>query len=72
MATKVGVSIDGPVEYLDRERRYCNGSGMLAKTFRSLETLETRGVPFHVISVLTIASLENPDAGVRFLRAIGL
>src|SRR5262245_1016720 len=69
---QVGVSIDGPAEFHDLHRRYRNGAGSFAKAYRGLRLLQSRGLPFHVISVLTLSSLQHPDAMFDFYEQAGV
>jgi uncharacterized protein len=68
----VGISIDGPAKFHDVHRRYRNGAGSFAKTYCGLQSLRSRGLPFHVISVLTLTSLQHPDAMFEFYDQAGI
>lgn len=69
---QVGVSIDGPQEFHDLHRRYRNGSGSFTKAYRGLKLLRGRGLPCHVISVLTLTSLQHPDTMFDFYNQAGI
>jgi uncharacterized protein len=56
----VGVSIDGPRQFHDRNRLTRSGRGTFDKTVAGIRMLRRHGVPFHVISVLTPASMAAP------------
>ncbi len=58
---KVGLSIDGPAELHDANRRTRRGQGTHEGAMRGLRRLEERGVACHVITVLTEAALAIPD-----------
>jgi uncharacterized protein len=57
----LGLSIDGPAEFHDLNRKYRNGKGSFDAAQRGLELVQKRGIPFYVISVLTVTSLQHPD-----------
>jgi len=56
----VGVSIDGPKHFHDRHRLTRSGRGTFDRTIAGIRLLRRREVPFHVISVLSPASLDAP------------
>jgi uncharacterized protein len=56
----LGVSIDGPKRFHDRNRLTRSGRGTFDKTIAGIRLLRRRDVPFHVISVLSTASLAEP------------
>lgn len=56
----VGVSVDGPKHLHDRNRLTRSGRGTFDKTIAGIRLLRRNGVPFHVISVLSTASLAAP------------
>jgi uncharacterized protein len=53
----VGVSIDGPKHLHDQSRVTRSGRGTFDKTISGIRLLRRNGVPFHVISVLSMASM---------------
>jgi uncharacterized protein len=55
----VGVSVDGPQDLHDASRRYRNGEGSYAGAARGIAKLRARNYPFHVIGVMTRASLDR-------------
>jgi uncharacterized protein len=57
----VGVSIDGPAFLHDRNRKTRKGGGTHHRVIDGIRKLQSRGVPFHVISVLTGESLDYAD-----------
>jgi uncharacterized protein len=57
----VGVSVDGPAFLHDRQRKTRQGVGTLSRVVDGIRRLRERGIPFHVITVLTRASLDYPD-----------
>lgn len=68
----LGLSIDGPAEFHDLNRKYRNGSGSFAAASRGLELVQKRGIPFYVISVLTVSSLQHPDKMFDFYSQSGI
>ena len=56
----VGVSIDGPKQFHDRRRLTRSGHGTFDRTIAGIRLLRRHGVPFHVISVLSAASMVVP------------
>ncbi len=57
----VGVSVDGPAFLHDRNRKARNGAGTQHRVMDGIRKLQSREVPFHVISVLTNESLDYAD-----------
>jgi uncharacterized protein len=53
----VGVSIDGPKHLHDRNRLTRSGHGTFDKTIAGIRLLRRNRIPFHVISVLSTASM---------------
>lgn len=56
----VGVSVDGPRQFHDRHRRTRAGGGTFDRTIAGIRLLHRHDVPFHVITVLTSASMAAP------------
>jgi uncharacterized protein len=56
----LGVSIDGPRQFHDRNRLTRSGRGTFDRTIAGIRLLRRREVPFHVISVLSTASMAAP------------
>ena len=56
----VGVSIDGPKHFHDRHRLTRSGRGTFDRTIAGIRLLRRHAVPFHVISVLSAASMGAP------------
>src|SRR5579871_697818 len=56
----IGVSIDGPARFHDLNRVTRAGRGTFDKAIAGLRLLREHKIPFHVISVLTSASLGQP------------
>ncbi|MBV9814423.1 MAG: GRRM system radical SAM/SPASM domain protein [Alphaproteobacteria bacterium] len=68
----VGVSIDGPKHLHDRNRLTRSGRGTFDKTIRGIRLLRRREIPFHVISVLTTASMAAPHELFEFYVEEGI
>lgn len=68
----VGVSLDGPAEFHDLHRKYRNGAGSFERALRGVRLLQARGICFHVISVLTLPSLECPEKMLAFYDEVGI
>jgi uncharacterized protein len=68
----VGVSVDGPAFLHDRCRKTRRGEGTLARVLEGMRRLRERDIPFHVITVLTRASLDCPDELFDFYVANGV
>jgi uncharacterized protein len=68
----VGVSLDGPRELHDLHRRTRSGKGTFDRTIAGVRCLVEHGVPFHVISVLSCASLDMPDKLLDFYLSEGI
>jgi uncharacterized protein len=69
---RVGVSIDGPASLHDKRRRTRSGAGTHALAMRGVDRLKRRGVPFHVITVVTKDTLECPEELAAFYRVHGM
>ncbi|HXC27395.1 MAG TPA: cyclophane-forming radical SAM/SPASM peptide maturase GrrM/OscB [Stellaceae bacterium] len=68
----IGVSVDGPRHFHDRNRVTRSGRGTFDKTIAGIRRLKSHGVPFHVISVLTKESLAAPREMFDFYLAEGI
>jgi uncharacterized protein len=68
----VGVSIDGPRHLHDEHRRTRSGRGTFDKTIAGIRMLRSHGIDFHVITVLSQHSLDDPEALVDFYSAEGI
>ena len=69
---KVGVSIDGPKRFHDRNRLTRSGRGTFDRTIAGVRLLRKHRLPFHVISVLTGESLAAPQEMFDFYVAEGI
>jgi uncharacterized protein len=65
----IGVSIDGPREIHDRNRRTRSGKGTFDRTLAGIHCLQRNGVPFHALSVLGGDSLADPDGMLAFYES---
>ena len=68
----VGVSIDGPKQFHDRHRLTRAGRGTFERTMAGIRLLLRHRVPFHVISVLSAASMAAPDQMFGFFVEEGI
>jgi uncharacterized protein len=68
----LGLSIDGPAEFHDLNRKYRNGTGSFAAAHRGMQLAKKHGLPFHLISVLTPQSLQEPDKMFEFYEREGI
>src|SRR5262249_29556844 len=68
----VGVSIDGPRELHDRNRKTRSGKGTFEATMAGIRCLHDNGVPFHALSVLSRDSLAMPDELLDFYIGAGI
>ncbi|HXP76941.1 MAG TPA: cyclophane-forming radical SAM/SPASM peptide maturase GrrM/OscB [Stellaceae bacterium] len=68
----VGVSIDGPKRFHDRNRVTRAGRGTFDKTIRGIRLLRKHGVPFHVITVLSTESMDAPREMFDFYVSEGI
>ena len=68
----VGVSIDGPRAVHDLHRRTRGGAGTFDKTIAGIRLLRQEGIDFHVITVLSAASLEDPEGLAEFYLEEGI
>jgi uncharacterized protein len=68
----VGVSIDGPKQFHDRYRLTRAGRGTFDRTMAGIRLLRRHQVPFHVISVLSAASMAAPHEMFDFFVEEGI
>jgi uncharacterized protein len=68
----LGVSIDGPKRFHDRNRLTRSGLGTFDKTIAGVRCLRRNEVPFHVISVLSTDSLAAPREMFDFYVSEGI
>ena len=68
----LGVSIDGPRRFHDRNRVTRAGRGTFDKTIRGIRLLRKHDVPFHTISVLSSDSLAAPREMFDFFVSEGI
>lgn len=62
----LGVSIDDPGQFHDLNRKTRAGQGTFDKTLAGIRILRRANVPFHVISVLSAASMAAPGTMFDF------
>jgi uncharacterized protein len=69
---KVGISLDGPQWLHDLRRKTRSGGGTFSRVMRGLEKLRRNGVPFHVICVVTDATLDAAEELMDFFIMEGV
>jgi uncharacterized protein len=69
---RVGLSIDGPADLHDANRRTRRGQGTHDKAMRAVRLLQEHGLPFQVITVLTGPALDDPERLFEFYLANGI
>ena len=67
----IGVSLDGPEDLHDRYRVDRKGRGTWKSAMKGVHRLQTAGIPFHIISVITEAALDRSREIARFLIDAG-
>lgn len=67
----IGVSLDGPEFINDLWRKGRSGQGTYARTMRGINRLFEAEIPFHVIAVVSEASLDHPVEIAETLIATG-
>jgi uncharacterized protein len=70
-AIAVGVSLDGPRDLHDRNRKYRNGSGSHERAVAGIAKLQARGYPFHFIGVVTTPSLSRGAELIDYYQRFG-
>jgi uncharacterized protein len=68
----VGVSLDGPRELHDLHRKSRSGKGTFDRTIAGIRCLRGNDVDFHVISVLSHSSLDQPQELLDFYLSEGI
>jgi uncharacterized protein len=69
---KIGVSLDGPQCFHDKNRVTRAGRGTFERTIAGVRRLRRHGMPFHVISVLSAESLAAPREFFEFYVREGI
>ncbi|HTG83880.1 MAG TPA: radical SAM protein [Gemmatimonadales bacterium] len=65
---KLGVSLDGPEDVHDANRKTRGGGGSFHRVMRGIERLRAHEIPFGTLSVLTAESIERPDDMFHFFQ----
>lgn len=68
----VGVSIDGPKRLNDANRLTRTGKSTFEQAVAGIRLLRKERIPFHVISVLSEASMDAPEELLEFYRTEGI
>jgi uncharacterized protein len=69
---RVGLSIDGPADLHDANRRTRSGRGTHGAVMRAARLLREQDIEFHVITVLTERALDDPDRLFHFYVLNGI
>jgi len=69
---QLGLSVDGPQELHDAHRKTRRGTGTFAQVMKAIRLLQDNQFPFHVIGVLTKASLTAADEIFDFFVGAGI
>ncbi|MDL2272497.1 anaerobic sulfatase maturase, partial [Desulfovibrio sp. OttesenSCG-928-I05] len=67
-----GISLDGPAAAHDRFRVMADGSGSHAAVLRGLDLLRHAGAEVNVLSLVTTATVKNPEALFEYLCGLGV
>ncbi len=67
----IGVSLDGPAEFHDANRKSRSGRGSFAQAMRGVEVLRDHDISPSVLSVLTSESIDAPDEMFDFFYERG-
>jgi uncharacterized protein len=67
----VGISLDGPRDLHDRNRKFRNGSGSHDRAIAGIAKLQARGYPFHFIGVVTEPSLSRGSELLDYYQRFG-
>lgn len=67
----VGISLDGPRDLHDRNRKYRNGSGSHERALAGIAKLQARGYPFHFIGVVTAPTLSRGSELIDYYQSFG-
>lgn len=68
---QIGVSLDGPREIHDLRRRTRAGKGTYEQTMAGIARLRQADIPFHIIAVISEATLSAPEALARTIVETG-
>jgi len=68
----VGLSLDGPAEIHDRNRRDANGGGTHKRVIAALELLKKNKVEFNILTLVSQANVKNPLEVYRYLKNLGI
>jgi len=62
----LGVSLDGPADLHDANRKTLGGGGSFAKVMRGIELLRAHGIRINVLTVLNAHNIDRPDEMFQF------
>jgi uncharacterized protein len=69
---KIGVSIDGPKEVHDANRKTRSGKGTFDKVMHGIQLLRDNHINFHAISVVSKYAIDDPDSFFEFFYNSGI
>jgi uncharacterized protein len=72
IGARVGLSIDGPADMHDANRRTRRGQGTHESAMRAVRLLQEQGLAFRVITVLTERALDHPERLFDFYLQNGI
>jgi len=65
-ALSIGVSLDGPAEFHDENRKTRGGGGSFEHVMRGIELLRANNIGINVLCVLSTANISHPDEMFHF------
>lgn len=68
----IGVSLDGPIEYHDLNRYYCNHKSSFMETMRGIEILKAQDVSFGILSVITNPAVNQVNEIYQFFKSLNV
>ncbi|TVR05800.1 MAG: anaerobic sulfatase maturase [Spirochaetaceae bacterium] len=68
----VGISVDGPADLHDRYRRTVGGGATHHRVMQGISHLQTAGVEFNVLTLVSAANVDHPTEVYRYLKSLGV
>jgi uncharacterized protein len=68
----VGISLDGPAEMHDRNRKTASASGSFAMVHKNFRLLKTHGILPEILCVVSSANMDHPLEVYEFFRKLGV
>jgi uncharacterized protein len=69
---RIGVSIDGPSHLNDQARVFRNGKGSFGNIMQGIRTLQSRNIPFGILSTISRINVRSAQELYFFCKAHGL